>query len=62
MMLGLIGDLEGEREAAVDCLRLLGERGDIAVAREEVSPSAGMTLTGPDLSTPPGRVDNRRGQ
>ncbi|NYD59291.1 hypothetical protein BKA08_003529 [Nocardioides marinisabuli] len=32
MMLGLIGDLEGEREAAVDCLRLLGERGDIAVA------------------------------
>jgi hypothetical protein len=32
MMLGLIGDLEGERAAAVDALRLLGERGDVAVA------------------------------
>ena len=32
MKLGLIGDLEGELGAAVDCLRLLGERGDVSVA------------------------------
>ncbi|MDZ5662404.1 metallophosphoesterase [Nocardioides sp. S-58] len=32
MMVGLIGDLEGERAAAADCLRLLGERGDVDVA------------------------------
>lgn len=32
MKIGLIGDLEGEVEAAVDCLRMLGERGDIDVA------------------------------
>lgn len=32
MMIGLIGDLEGEQAAATDCLRLLGERGDVHVA------------------------------
>ncbi len=32
MKIGLIGDLEGEVDAAVDCLRLLGERGDVDVA------------------------------
>jgi hypothetical protein len=32
VMVGLIGDLEGEQTAAVDCLRLLGERGDVDVA------------------------------
>ena len=32
MMLGLIGDVEGEREAALDCLSRLGQRGDVAVA------------------------------
>jgi hypothetical protein len=31
-MVGLIGDLEGEPAAAADCLRLLGERGDVDVA------------------------------
>lgn len=31
-MVGLIGDLEGEREAAADSLRLLGERSDVNVA------------------------------
>ncbi|WP_426247534.1 hypothetical protein [Nocardioides sp. LHG3406-4] len=31
-MIGLIGDLEGDQTAAVDCLRLLGERGDVGVA------------------------------
>lgn len=28
MMIGLIGDLEGEESAAVDCLRFLGEHGE----------------------------------
>ena len=32
MMVGLIGDLEGETAAATDCLRALGERGDVHVA------------------------------
>jgi hypothetical protein len=32
MMLGLIGDAEGEREAVLDCLSRLGQRGDMAVA------------------------------
>ena len=32
MIIGLIGDLEGEESAAVSCLRLLGERGDVQVA------------------------------
>ena len=32
MMIGLIGDLEGEPTAAADCLWLLGERGDVDVA------------------------------
>ena len=32
MMVGLIGDLEGEAAAATDCLRALGERGDVHVA------------------------------
>jgi len=32
VIIGLIGDLEGEQSAAVDCLRLLGERGDVDVA------------------------------
>lgn len=31
-MLGLVGDLEGERAAAEECLRALGERGDVEVA------------------------------
>jgi hypothetical protein len=32
VIVGLIGDLEGEQDAAVGWLRLLGERGDVAVA------------------------------
>jgi hypothetical protein len=32
VIIGLIGDLEGEQSAAVDWLRLLGERGDVSVA------------------------------
>ncbi|WP_193609256.1 metallophosphoesterase family protein [Nocardioides lijunqiniae] len=32
MRIGLIGDLEGETDAAVGCLRVLGERGDVEVA------------------------------
>lgn len=32
MLVGLIGDLEGERDAAVRWLRALGERGDLEVA------------------------------
>ncbi|WP_460713047.1 metallophosphoesterase [Nocardioides dilutus] len=32
MLVGLIGDLEGEESAAVECLRALGERGDVRVA------------------------------
>ena len=32
VMVGLIGDVEGELAAAADCLRLLGERGDLEVA------------------------------
>ncbi len=32
MLVGLVGDLEGEREAALRWLRALGERGDVHVA------------------------------
>lgn len=32
MLVGLVGDLEGERDAAVRWLRVLGERGDVQVA------------------------------
>lgn len=32
MLVGLVGDLEGERDAAVRWLRVLGERGDVHVA------------------------------
>lgn len=32
MLVGLVGDLEGERDAAVRWLRALGERGDVYVA------------------------------
>jgi hypothetical protein len=32
MIIGLVGDLEGDREWAVSRLRLLGERGDVEVA------------------------------
>jgi calcineurin-like phosphoesterase family protein len=32
MLVGLVGDLEGERDAAVRWLRVLGERGDVRVA------------------------------
>ena len=32
VIIGLIGDLEGEHDAAVGCLRTLGERGDVDVA------------------------------
>jgi hypothetical protein len=45
MMIGLIGDLEGEEAAAVECLRGLGERGDIQVAYQLGDLRFGM---GPD--------------
>lgn len=32
VIIGLIGDLEGEQSAAITCLRVLGERGDVKVA------------------------------
>ncbi len=32
MLVGLVGDLEGEHDAAVRWLRVLGERGDVAIA------------------------------
>jgi hypothetical protein len=32
VLVGLVGDLEGERDAALRWLRLLGERGDVQVA------------------------------
>jgi len=32
VIIGLIGDLDGEQSAAVSCLRMLGERGDVQVA------------------------------
>jgi len=45
MMIGLIGDLEGEESAAVDCLRFLGERGEVQVAYQLRDLRFGM---GPD--------------
>jgi hypothetical protein len=45
MMIGLIGDLEGEETAAVQCLRVLGERGDVRVAYQLGDLRFGM---GPD--------------
>lgn len=32
MKVGLIGDLEGEVSAALECLSVLGRRGDVGVA------------------------------
>jgi calcineurin-like phosphoesterase family protein len=32
VLIGLVGDLEGERDAALRWLRVLGERGDVQVA------------------------------
>lgn len=32
MRIGLVGDVEGDTSAAVECLRVLGERGDVEVA------------------------------
>ena len=32
MIIGLVGDLEGDRDWAVNRLRALGERGDVEVA------------------------------
>lgn len=45
MKIGLIGDLEGEESAALDCLRVLGERGDVHVAYQLGDLRFGM---GPD--------------
>jgi hypothetical protein len=44
-MIGLVGDLEGEETAAVEAVRSLGERGDVAVAYQLGDLRFGM---GPD--------------
>lgn len=45
MLVGLVGDLEGERDAAVRWLRALGERGDVEIAYQLGDLRFGM---GPD--------------
>lgn len=45
MLVGLVGDLEGERDAAVRWLRVLGERGDVQVVYQLGDLRFGM---GPD--------------
>jgi len=45
VMIGLVGDLEGEETAAIDCLRQLGERGDVRIAYQLGDLRFGM---GPD--------------
>ena len=45
VMIGLVGDLEGEESAAVESLRLLGERGDVRIAYQLGDLRFGM---GPD--------------
>jgi hypothetical protein len=55
VIIGLIGDLEGEHSAAVSCLRVLGERGDVDVACQLGDLRFGM---GPDPDAYLGAIDS----